>query len=157
MPGVGKTTMMEQVRSQLVGERCFEEVAFAVVSANLDVKSIQKRFGKDLGLTALDKEEDKLERARLLKRRLDNGKKVLLILDDVWSKLPLADIGIDFGDAKSCKFLMTSREKRVCKYDNNCRPFKIELLNEVEAWCLFKQHAGDCIEKHEIRPLAEKI
>ncbi|KAK2976014.1 hypothetical protein RJ640_024449, partial [Escallonia rubra] len=93
--------MMEQVRSQLVGERCFEEVAFAVVSATLDVESIQKRLGKDLGLTALDKEEDKLERARLLKRRLNNGKKVLLILDDVWSKLPLAAMGIDFGDAES--------------------------------------------------------
>ncbi|KAK3030504.1 hypothetical protein RJ639_038810 [Escallonia herrerae] len=158
MPGVGKTTMMEQVRSQLVGERCYEEVAFAVVSATLDVKSIQKRLGKDLGLTALDKEEDKLERARLLKRRLNNnGKKVLLILDDVWSKLPLADIGIDFGDAESFKILMTSRKERVC-VDNNChRSFKIELLNEDEARCLFKQHAGDCIEKQEIRPLAEKV
>ncbi|KAK2989358.1 hypothetical protein RJ640_003040 [Escallonia rubra] len=156
MPGVGKTTLMEQVRSQLVREKCFGDVALAVVSATVDVKSIQKRLGKDLGLTDLDKEEDKLERARLLKRRLNNGKKVLLILDDVWSKLPLADIGIDFGDAESCKILMTSRKERVC-VDNNCRPFKIELLNDVEARCLFKQHAGDCIEKQEIRPLAEKV
>ncbi|KAK3037030.1 hypothetical protein RJ639_031604 [Escallonia herrerae] len=155
MPGVGKTTMMEQVRSQLVGEKCFEEVALAVVSATLDVKSIQRQLANDLGLTDLAKKEDEQERAWLLKRRLNNGKKVLLILDDVWSKLRLTDIGIDFGDAKSCKILMTSREKRVCD-DNNCRPFKIELLNEVEAWCLFKQHAGDCIEKHEIRPSAQK-
>ncbi|KAK2992591.1 hypothetical protein RJ640_013211 [Escallonia rubra] len=148
---------MEQVRSQLVGEKCFEEVALAVVSATLDVKSIQTQLANDLGLTDLAGKEDRRERAGLLKLRLNNGKKVLLILDDVWSKLPLADIGIDFGDAESCKILMTSREKRVCEYDNNCRPFKIELLNEVEAWCLFKQHAGDCIEKQEIRPLAEKV
>ncbi|KAK2972558.1 hypothetical protein RJ640_022409 [Escallonia rubra] len=147
---------MEQVRSQLVGEKCFEEVALAVVSATLDVKSIQKQLAYDLGLTDLAGKEDERERAGLLKRRLNNGKKVLLILDDVWSKLRLADMGIDFGDAKSCKILMTSREKRVCD-DNDCRPFKIELLNEVEAWCLFKQHAGDCIEKHEIRPSAEKV
>ncbi|KAK3037028.1 hypothetical protein RJ639_031602 [Escallonia herrerae] len=156
MPGVGKTTLMEQVRSQLVGEKCFEEVALAVVSATLDVKSIQRQLANDLGLTDLAKKEDEQERAWLLKRRLNNGKKVLLILDDVWSKLRLADIGIDFGDAESCKILMTSRKERVC-VDNNCRPFKIELLNEDEARCLFKQHAGDCIEKQEIRQWAEKV
>ncbi|KAK2989355.1 hypothetical protein RJ640_003037 [Escallonia rubra] len=156
MPGVGKTTLMEQVRSQLVGEKCFEEVALAVVSATLDVKSIQRQLAYDLGLTDLAGKEDGRERAGLLKRRLNNGKKVLLILDDVWSKLPLADMGIDFGDAESCKILMTTRKERVC-VDNNCRPFKIELLNEDEARCLFKQHAGDCIEKQEIRPLAEKV
>ncbi|KAK2976994.1 hypothetical protein RJ640_019214 [Escallonia rubra] len=148
--------MMEQVRSQLVGERYFEEVALAVVSANLDVKSIQRQLACDLELTDLAGKEDERERARLLKRRLNSGKKVLLILDDVWSKLPLADMGIDFGDAKFCKILMTSRKERVCD-DNNCRPFKIELLNEAEAWCLFKQHAGDCIEKQDIRPLAEEV
>ncbi|KAK2974451.1 hypothetical protein RJ640_013193 [Escallonia rubra] len=156
MPGVGKTTLMEQVRSQLVGEKCFEEVALAVVSSNLDVKSIQRQLAYDLGLTDLAGKKDGRERAGLLKRRLNNGKKVLLILDDVWSKLPLADMGIDFGDVKSCKILMTSRKERVC-VDNNCRPFKIELLNEDEAWCLFKLHAGDCIEKQDIRPLAEKV
>ncbi|KAK3006148.1 hypothetical protein RJ639_015491 [Escallonia herrerae] len=156
MPGVGKTTMMQQVRNQLVGEKCFEEVSFAVVSATLDVKSIQRQLANGLGLTDLAVMEDERERAMLLERRLNNGKKVLLILDDVWSKLSLADIGIGFGDAKSSKILMTSREKRVCD-NNNCRAFKIELLNKDEAWCLFKQHAGDCIEKPEIRPLANKV
>ncbi|KAK2998421.1 hypothetical protein RJ639_024057, partial [Escallonia herrerae] len=156
MPGVGKTRMMEQVRSQLVGERCFEEVALAVVSATLDVKSIQRQLANDLGLDDLARKEDERARARLLNRRLNNGRKVLLILDDVWSKLPLADMGIDFGDVKSCKILMTSREKIVCD-ENNCRPFKIELLKEDEAWCLFKLHAGDCIEKQDIRPSAEKV
>ncbi|KAK3014760.1 hypothetical protein RJ639_007945 [Escallonia herrerae] len=158
MPGVGKTTLMEHIRSKLVGEKCFEEVALAVVSATLDVKSIQTQLAYDLGLTDLAGKEVGRERAELLKRRLNNnGKKVLLILDDVWSELQLADMGIDFGVAESCKILMTSRKERVCEYDNNCRPFKIELLNEVEVWCLFKQHAGDCIEKNEIRPLAEKV
>ncbi|KAK3000629.1 hypothetical protein RJ639_020342 [Escallonia herrerae] len=104
MPGVGKTTMMEQVKRALVEKKESEEVAVAVVSATLEIKSIQRMLANDLGLSDLAKEDDESVRAGLLRHRLKNGKKMLVILDDVWCKLPLEDVGIDFGDSRAAKF-----------------------------------------------------
>ncbi|KAK3006478.1 hypothetical protein RJ639_016079 [Escallonia herrerae] len=154
MPGVGKTTMVEEIRRALVLNKEFEEVA--VVSATLDVKSIQRKLASGLGLSDLDKEDDESTRAGLLRRRLKNGKKILIILDDVWCKLPLADIGIDFGDSKGCKIFMTSRERRVCEA-NKCMSFLIDILSKEEAWSLFREHAGNCVDYPDISPVSEIV
>ncbi|KAK3019107.1 hypothetical protein RJ639_003789 [Escallonia herrerae] len=156
MPGVGKTMMMEQVRRVMVEKKRFEEVAVAVVSATLDIKSIQRKLANDLGLSDLAKEDDESARAGLLRRRLKDRKKVLVILDDVWCKLPLADIGLDFGDSKGCKILITSRERGICEA-NKCTPFLIDILSNEEAWGLFRQHAGNYVEDADINPVAMEV
>ncbi|KAK3000628.1 hypothetical protein RJ639_020341 [Escallonia herrerae] len=156
MPGVGKTTMMEQVRRAMVEKREFEEVAVAIVSATFEIKSIQRKLANDLGLSDLAKEDDESVRAGLLRHRLKNGRKMLVILDDVWCKLPLEDVGIDFGDSRGCKILMTSRERRVCEA-NKCLPFLIDVLSKEEAWGLFRQHAGNCVEDADINPVAMDV
>ncbi|KAK3000627.1 hypothetical protein RJ639_020340 [Escallonia herrerae] len=156
MPGVGKTTMMEQVKRAMVEKKEFDEVAVAVVSAVLDVKSIQRKLASDLGFTDLAKEDEESVRACLLRRRLKNGKKILVILDDVWDKLPLEDMGLDFGDSRGCKILMTSRKGWVCEA-NKCLPFLINVLSKEEAWGLFRQHAGNCVEDADINPVAMDV
>ncbi|KAK2986559.1 hypothetical protein RJ640_022437 [Escallonia rubra] len=157
MPGVGKTTMMEQVRNAMVEKKEFEEVAFAVVSATWDVKSIQGRLASDLRLYDLANADDESVRARLLRERLKNGKKILVILDDVWDKLTLEDMGLDFGDSRGCKILMTSRSERVCEANKCLRNFLINVLSQEEALGLFRQHAGNCIEDADINPVAKEI
>ncbi|KAK2986566.1 hypothetical protein RJ640_022444 [Escallonia rubra] len=148
--------MMEQVTRAMVEQKEFEEIAFAVVSATWDVKSIQGRLASDLGFFDLAKEDEISVRASRLRHRLKNGKKILVILDDVWCKIPLEDVGIDFGDSRGCKILMTSREKKVCE-DNKCLPFVIEVLSKEEARVLFKQHAGNRIEDEGINPVAMDV
>ncbi|KAK2978923.1 hypothetical protein RJ640_019238 [Escallonia rubra] len=157
MPGVGKTTMMEQVRNAMVEKKEFDEVAVAVVSATLDVKSIQGRLASDLRLYDLANADDESVRARLLRERLKNGKKILVILDDVWDKLPLEDMGLDFGDSRGCKILMTSRSERVCEANKCLRNFLINVLSQEEALGLFRQHAGNCIEDADIKPVAMEV
>ncbi|KAK2977672.1 hypothetical protein RJ640_029384 [Escallonia rubra] len=63
MPGVGKTTMMEQVKRAMVEKKEFEENAVAVVSATFEIKSIQRKLANDLGLSDLAKEDDESVRA----------------------------------------------------------------------------------------------
>ncbi|KAK3026367.1 hypothetical protein RJ639_040456 [Escallonia herrerae] len=157
MPGVGKTTMMEQVKRAMVEKKEFDEVAVAVVSATFDIKSIQRKLASDLGFTDLAKEAEESVRAGLLRRRLKiNGKKILVILDDVWDKLPWKDMGLDFGDSRGCKILMTSRKGWVCEA-NKCLPFLINVLSKEEAWGLFRQHAGNCVEDADINPVAMDV
>ncbi|MED6198725.1 hypothetical protein PIB30_069280 [Stylosanthes scabra] len=70
--------------------------------------------------------------------------RILVILDDVWAKLKLEDIGIpcDVGNQSSCKVLLTTRLRGVCTLMNCQREVPLDLLSEEEAWMFFEEHAG---------------
>ncbi|KAA8521149.1 hypothetical protein F0562_011822 [Nyssa sinensis] len=158
MGGVGKTTMVEVVREQLKKDEHFDEVTWAVVSENLDVRKIQGDIARGLNLN-LDKAEDEVGRAGHLCNRLTDGRKILIILDDVWEKLNLKQIiGIPSMDSvKGCKILLTSRSHNVC-VKNNCRdPFLLGVLSEEEAWDLFKKEVGNLVDNAQIQPIAKKV
>ncbi|KAA8541064.1 hypothetical protein F0562_025027 [Nyssa sinensis] len=157
MGGVGKTTMVEEVREQVKKDKHFDEVTCAVVSQNLDVRKIRGDIAGRLSLN-LDKAEDEVGRAGHLYNRLTDGRKILIILDDVWEKLNLKQIiGIPSIDSfKGCKILLTSRSHDVC-VKNNCRdPFLLGVLSEEEAWDLFKKEVGNLVDNAQIQPVAKK-
>ncbi|KAA8521156.1 hypothetical protein F0562_011839 [Nyssa sinensis] len=158
MGGVGKTTMAEVVREQVKKDKHFDEVTWAVVSQNLDVRKIQGDIARGLNLN-LDKAEDEVGRAGHLCNRLTDGRKKLIILDDVWEKLNLKQIiGIPSMDSvKGCKILLTSRSHDVCD-KNNCRdPFLLGVLSEEEAWDLFKKEVGNLVDNAQIQPVAKQV
>ncbi|KAA8541066.1 hypothetical protein F0562_025029 [Nyssa sinensis] len=156
--GVGKTTMVEEVREQVKKDKHFDEVTWAVISQNLDVRKTQGQIAGRLSLD-LDEAKDEVGRAGLLYNRLTDGRKILIILDDVWEKLNLKEIiGIPSMDSvKGCKILLTSRSREVC-VKNNCRdPFLLGDLSEEEAWDLFKKEVGDSVDNAQIQPVAKKV
>ncbi|KAK3003086.1 hypothetical protein RJ639_019348 [Escallonia herrerae] len=149
--------MVGKIGEHVMKEMLFHEVTMAVVSANEDVKKIQANLAVRLGLN-LSGEETESGRADLLEKRLRNGRKHLVILDDVWNKLEFKSIiGFDVKeDFKGCKILLTSRSQ-VVLHANECqRPFLIELLKKEEAWDLFKKTLN-CIGNIDILPLMEKV
>ncbi|XP_059653414.1 probable disease resistance protein At4g27220 isoform X2 [Cornus florida] len=158
MAGVGKTTMVEEVGKQ-AEKGPFDEVAMAVFSQNPDLKKIQGKLADCLNLT-LDRESEE-GRAGQLYNRLKNGKKILVILDDVWDdKNTLKKIGIpaDTDDnSMGCKILLTSRSLEVCKKMGFEKNFPIGLLSEAEAWHLFKRTVGDFIEADALHPIAQQV
>ncbi|KAK2640642.1 hypothetical protein Ddye_028437 [Dipteronia dyeriana] len=94
--GVGKTTLVKEAARQAQRHRLFDEVGFAVVSQTPDVKKIQGEIADGLGLAFF--EESKSGRARKLCARLKKEKKILIILDDIWSIVDLEIIGVPCGD-----------------------------------------------------------
>ncbi|KAK3000065.1 hypothetical protein RJ639_022843 [Escallonia herrerae] len=157
MPGVGKSKMVGKIGEHVMKEMLLHEVMMAVVSANEDVKKIQANLAVRLGLN-LSGEETESGRADLLEKRLRNGRKHLVILDDVWNKLQLRSIiGFDVKeDFKGCKILSTSRSQAVLHANECQRPFLIELLKKEEAWDLFKKTLN-CVGNLDILPLMEKV
>ncbi|CAI9765874.1 unnamed protein product [Fraxinus pennsylvanica] len=142
MPGVGKTTMVKEIAKEAKDEKFFEEVAFAVVSNDPDINKIQDQLADVLGLEI--NVNTTSVRAGLLRRRLEgnDGKSILVILDDVWTEIDLGTIGIPSPrDRKGLKIMFTTRIEETCS-KMEAKAFKIEVLSEVEGWQLFTDKAG---------------
>ncbi|XP_062021170.1 disease resistance protein At4g27190-like [Rosa rugosa] len=86
-------------------------------------------------------------------------RKVLVILDNVWTQLNLWEIGIPISrDPKCCKLLVSSRNQDIFKEMKTKRNFLIGGLSKHDAWSLFKKVAGGSIEIDlELRPIAEQV
>ncbi|KAF7141943.1 hypothetical protein RHSIM_Rhsim06G0161600 [Rhododendron simsii] len=156
--GVGKTRMVKEVRSQVKRDGLFDDVAIAVVSRNLDIKKVQGKLAAQLGLTL-----DDHGRAERLLTRLQNEKKNLVILDDVWDPLDLEEIGIptttDHGNKEGCcKVLVTSRKNlfHMITPKSRNKEFFIPVLEKKEARTLFMKTAEISVNSHEEMPSEAK-
>ncbi|KAA8539126.1 hypothetical protein F0562_025818 [Nyssa sinensis] len=128
----------------------------AVVSQTPNVRKIQGEIADMVGLEL--KEESESGRARWLSERLKQEKTILVILDDLWTKLNLEDIGIPCGnDHKGCNILLTSRDQDVCNQMNTQKHFPIEVLSPSEAWDLFKKIAGNFDDSPDLHNLAMEV
>ncbi|KAK3200420.1 hypothetical protein Dsin_023835 [Dipteronia sinensis] len=142
--GIGKTTLAREIAGQVEDKKLFHVVAFAEVAVKQDIKEIQQEIADKLGLKF--PEESVSGRARRLQERLQQEEKILLVLDNIWERLNLEDVGIPFGnDHKGCKLLLTARSLDVLsnKMDSQSN-FKVDFLDEGEAWSLFEKKAGPC-------------
>ncbi|XVF77079.1 hypothetical protein PTKIN_Ptkin14bG0011100 [Pterospermum kingtungense] len=106
--GVGKTTLVNEVVSQVKEVELFGLVVKAKVTQYPNIEKIQDQIAESFGLTLLEKSIE--VRAHWLSESLKKEKKILSVLDDIWAGLDLKEVGIPFGDQHNgCKILLTSR------------------------------------------------
>ncbi|XP_040998146.1 disease resistance protein SUMM2-like [Juglans microcarpa x Juglans regia] len=129
MGGIGKTKMAKEIGRRVKDESLFDKVAITVVSQSPSLTKIQGELAEMLG-KRLDAENERV-RANELYSRLTEEKKVLLILDDVWKPLDIEAIGVYHAvQEKSCKILLTSRDKEACNVMRIQKIFSVGLLSE---------------------------
>ncbi|XP_060672844.1 probable disease resistance protein At4g27220 [Ziziphus jujuba] len=163
MPGVGKTTLGKEVAKRALEAKLFNDAVEVAVSASPKLEKIQQDIADRLGLDFHAKGVQ--ARALHLRHRLRTEEKFLIILDDVWMKLDLLEIGICLeDDQKGCKILLTSRSQSVLEDDMGVDPgnnFKVELLSDSEAWTWFSKIVGDSVlsdeNSDEFKDLATQI
>ncbi|KAL9447639.1 hypothetical protein AB3S75_015167 [Citrus x aurantiifolia] len=170
MGGIGKTKLAEEVARKVKSELFYQVVLVEVsrnqnirkiqgdeVSHNKNIREIQGEIADKLGLKF--HEESESGRANSLFKRIEAEKKILIILDNIWENLDLRVVGIPHGDGhKGCKVLLTARSLDVLSRKMDSRPnFSIGVLNEEEAWNLFKKMAGDYIEGSEFQSVARGV
>jgi disease resistance protein RPS2 len=155
MGGVGKTTLVKEVGRRAKELHLFDEVLIATVSQNPNVTGIQDRMADSLDLK-FDK-NSKEGRANELWQRLQ-GKKMLIVLDDVWKDIDFQEIGIPFGDAhRGCKILLTTRLEKICSSMDCQEKVFLGVLSENEAWALFKINAGLRDEDSDLNRVAKEV
>ncbi|KDO39116.1 hypothetical protein CISIN_1g000635mg [Citrus sinensis] len=157
MGGIGKTTLAKEVARRAKEDNIFDAVAFSEVSQTPDIKNIQGEIAEKLGLTL--REESESRRASSLYERLKKEKKILVVLDNLWKSLDLeTTIGIPYGDDhKGCKVLLTTRDRSVLLSMGSKENFPIGVLNEQEAWRLFKLTADDDVENRRLKSIATQV
>ncbi|XP_028773801.1 disease resistance protein At4g27190-like [Neltuma alba] len=151
--GSGKTTLAKEVGKKVDELKLFDKVIMVVVSKPLNIMNIQQEIAGQIGLQL--QEPTQLTKAQRLSEGLKN-KKILIILDDVWSKLKLEDIGIP--TTGGCHILLTTRLRYVCVSMDCESKIELLLLTEEEAWALFKMHANTTsVSTNEFDSIGRKI
>ncbi|TYG50597.1 hypothetical protein ES288_D10G187400v1 [Gossypium darwinii] len=131
--------------SELVGEKAVKDEIWQCLmqEEEFDVVKLQDDIASALNLKKdLDKVGDKLKRAAFLSEMLKKAGKHILILDDVWDKISLEEVGIpEPTSGNGCKMVLTTRSEQVCKYID-CKVITVKPLSEEESLILFLNKVG---------------
>ncbi|KAJ8449978.1 hypothetical protein Cgig2_029340 [Carnegiea gigantea] len=140
MGGIGKTKLAMEIGEKAKKEGLLDNVVMTMASQDPDIRRMQGILADMLRLGLKGTSEG--DRAAELCERLKKERRVLIILDDVWEKLNLADIGMPSAlHHKCCKLILTTRRAQVCG-DMCCqRMFHLNVLDDSEALDLFRKHA----------------
>ncbi|KAH7853523.1 hypothetical protein Vadar_003559 [Vaccinium darrowii] len=88
--GVGKTTLVMEVGKKMGLERYFKQVALATIPKGRKVEEVQSQLADGLNFNF---DPQKGPRNDQLWKKLTNGDKYLIILDDIWEKVDIKAIG----------------------------------------------------------------
>ncbi|XP_073002921.1 probable disease resistance protein At1g61300 [Typha latifolia] len=159
MGGVGKTHLLKQINNSFINDSAFDVVIFVTASQSCTTETIQKQIVKH---QKLQEPKDVTEQQDIIFKFFKN-KSFLLLLDDLWGRLDLQDIGIPFplGVVGKCtrKVVLTTRLETVCGDMEVRRTIKMECLNYDDALKLFLDKVGtETINSHpRILSLAEDV
>ncbi|KAJ0844604.1 putative P-loop containing nucleoside triphosphate hydrolase, leucine-rich repeat domain superfamily [Helianthus annuus] len=142
MGGVGKTTMMEQLKKAVEDSKMFDWVVKVVLGESTDPFVLQQAVAEYIHQDLSEKTI--VARAELLRKKFEgmsqNGqKKILVLMDDIWKEVDLKDVGLTSPLPNGFKLLFTSRFEPICTRMGG-RPssiFRVGVLHEEEAKTLF--------------------
>ncbi|XXG44972.1 hypothetical protein AAC387_Pa02g0187 [Persea americana] len=155
MGGIGKTRTLKLLNNRLEESHMFDMVIWVTVSGEGSRRKVQNDIAERLKCTGIDMSDDRL-RANIYRRL--SGKKFLLILDDIWERIDLSDVGIPIlNQDNGCKVLLTTRDLGVCRQMQTDVDVQMKKLSEEEAWSLFNEKAGDVAMSPCIEPIARDI
>ncbi|KAL4586172.1 hypothetical protein LXL04_010804 [Taraxacum kok-saghyz] len=164
MGGVGKTTMMEQLKKATIEKKTFDYVVKVVIGQQINMFSVQQAVAEYMGQPLNETSKTaRADRLRITFEKLPEGRrKVLVILDDVWESFELKEIGLS-PFPKGFKLLLTSRNEKICtqigvKANLVVKVVRVDVMEKLEANHFFFGITGD--EKkgdHELNQLGSEI
>ncbi|KAL9349273.1 hypothetical protein Peur_056528 [Populus x canadensis] len=152
MGGVGKTTLAQLVCNHCRVQEWFDLKAWVCVSDDFSVLKLTKVILEAFGSKP---DSDSLDNLQLqLKDRLE-GKRFLLVLDDVWNE-DYAEwdkllTPLKYGAQGMSKILVTTRNESVASVMRTVTTHHLKELTEDSCWSLFAKHAflGENPTAHE--------
>ncbi|KAJ4718342.1 Disease resistance protein [Melia azedarach] len=159
--GVGKTTLLKQVNNSFCGNEGhpFDVVIWTVVSKDLKIMKVQDDIAKKICLCGESWGTKSREKKARDIFKILSKKKFLLLLDDIWERVDLIELGVPPDPKMVSKVVFTTRSFAVCRQMEADREFEVKCLQHEEAWDLFQKKVGrDILNSHpEIPELAETV
>lgn len=154
--GIGKTTVLKALISYPKTKLIFDMIILVTVSRYWSVRKIQNDILRQLSLYCKDSEADSDVAEKLF--HFLNGKKFLLLLDDVWEQINLQEVGIPDPSSENVgKIVVASRTVGACLEMDASKLIEVETVSKKEAWELFYEQVGRVIELPHIQPFAQTI
>ncbi|KAL1075769.1 hypothetical protein V6Z11_D11G387400 [Gossypium hirsutum] len=141
--GLGKTALAQLVYNHEMVKNHFDLTMFACVSDDFDMKVIVANIIKSVTHQTPDQNLEMDQLQKQLRDKID-GKKYLLVLDDIWNEEPERWSRLKkllMGGAKGSRIIVTTRSLRVAEITNKCQSHVLKLkgLSDDDAWSLFKK------------------
>ncbi|XP_048448021.1 disease resistance protein RGA2 [Pyrus x bretschneideri] len=134
--GLGKTALAQLIFNEEVIQSHFELKIWTCVSNVFELDVVVKKI--------LQSEHNGIERLQNDLRKKVDGKKYLLVLDDVWNEDKKKWLNLEnllMGGGEGSRILITTRSKKVATIPDLAKPYTLKGLNEEQSWSLFKKMA----------------
>ncbi|WRX28994.1 NB-ARC - like 10 [Theobroma cacao] len=140
MGGIGKTTLAQLLYNDTRIENSFEYKAWVCVSEDFDTVSITKRILRSINRGCCTDDND-LNLLQVELKKMLAGKKLLLVLDDIWNEnyLELTNLLSPFG--VGTKILVTTRSHNVSSIMGTVKAYPLQQLSEEDCLSVFTRHA----------------
>ncbi|KAJ4723938.1 Disease resistance protein [Melia azedarach] len=144
MPGIGKTTLARDIYNHKTAEGSkFDIKAWVCVSDVFDILSISRALL--VSIAPSNRDANTLDEVQVKLRNAVEGKKLLLVLDDVWNEdSNLWDVlkAPFLTAAPNTKIIATTRHTKVARImAPQFHHYNLGLLSDAHCWSLFLEHA----------------
>ncbi|KAI3409176.1 uncharacterized protein J3R85_019666 [Psidium guajava] len=141
--GLGKTTLAQLVCNDELVKKNFEIHMWVCISDIFDIRLILEKMIKSATEKDLPQNMEIDQLQKLFRRKIE-GKKYILVLDDVWNEIPKKWLdlrGLLMGGARGSKVLITTRSKLVADSAGADSLYFLGGLSRNQSWSLLKQMA----------------
>ncbi|XP_048442405.1 disease resistance protein RGA2-like isoform X1 [Pyrus x bretschneideri] len=152
--GLGKTALARLIFNDDVIQNHFELKIWTCVSNVFELDIVVKKI--------LQSEHNGIEQLQNELRRKVDGKKYLLVLDDVWNEEREKWLNLKYllmGGGKGSRILITTRSEIVAT-TSDTKPYTLRGLDEKQSWSLFKEMAfidGKELENSTIKEVGMEV
>ncbi|XP_038897494.1 putative disease resistance protein RGA4 [Benincasa hispida] len=142
MGGLGKTALAQSVYNDDKINKHFKLKLWVCISEEFDVKVIVEKI-----LESIEEKKPEplqLDKLQIMLREKINGKKYLLVMDDVWNESHEKWIGLKrflMGGAKGSRILITTRSQQVAQTSDTVWFHHLKELDKDDSWVLFRKMA----------------
>ncbi|KAK8300867.1 hypothetical protein V6Z12_D05G423200 [Gossypium hirsutum] len=139
MGGMGKTTLAQLVYNDPSIKESFDHKSWVCVSDDFDAVNITKTILRSLDADSRDENDLNLLQVKLKEKLY--GKRMLLVLDDIWNE-SYSDWTIlraPFG--AGTKIIVTTRLQKVSSNVDSVKAFYLDKLSHHDCLSIFAQHA----------------
>ncbi|XP_050134583.1 putative disease resistance protein RGA3 [Malus sylvestris] len=134
--GLGKTALAQLIFNDEVVQNHFELKIWTCVSNAFELDIVVKKI--------LQSEHNGIQQLQNELRRKVDGKKYLLVLDDMWNEDREKWLSLKYllmGGGKGSRILITTRSEIVATTSDTAKPYTLRGLDEKKSWSLFKEMA----------------